>query len=511
MAGTELHPSLADIGGEIYIEGGYRPAEKALYAMSLGGRLVTEAEFARDPVWQEPNTFPVVRIDTREITNADGTATVLYYNGNVGHITDAQFASSVYNRLNYIYGLLGRHWPSGKPRRWALLLAGFDGTNGGYADNGSDLWIVRHPGDRFSFSSGGHTYYTGSGYVANAIADTAPIISGYIDAFVNKMSSDHDPDVSDLYPMRVWTDAESTGDIQGVASSLWTAMLADIRASTEDNVGTQTVAAFASDNALDIGNSTIAFNAGFSTYHPENFDFTNRCQTAVLLAYQKALNEIVFNKCRSTIPHPINEAYVVACGEWNVGIGDRVHPTQFRPEQGEYMFGGYWATAGCTPILASYGGPRIYRRGILNDDAPYEDLRWEGLYQWEQWFNISPGLSSVRDRERAVAKAASEQLLVQTGEAMDGWSVVPHSVLCPSSFGRMEYAAHTANLMTAAWNSGAGCDAFWLFEPNWQYHTEARAAVAKYVRLYNANLGLKPLGVSPTTTPGLRRRQTRAR
>ena len=41
MAGTELHPSLADIGGEIYMRA-VQAAEKALYAMSLGGRLVTE-------------------------------------------------------------------------------------------------------------------------------------------------------------------------------------------------------------------------------------------------------------------------------------------------------------------------------------------------------------------------------------------------------------------------------------------------------------------------------------
>ena len=99
------------------------------------------------------------------------------------------------------------------------------------------------PATDFRFSSGGHTYYTGSGYVAKAIADTAPIISGYIDAFVNKMSSDHDPDVSDLYPMRVWTDAENWRHSGRGIFSL-TAMFADIRASTEDNVGTQTVAAF---------------------------------------------------------------------------------------------------------------------------------------------------------------------------------------------------------------------------------------------------------------------------
>jgi len=509
MASLTLSPRLEN-GGEIYVEGAFTNAYRQASAPSLGRRALSDAEFAADPLWQEPNTFPLIRIDMRETVGVNGVPSLVYYPGNIGHISDTQFAESVYNAVNQTWGLLSRHWPATKPRHWSLLLVGFDGTNGGYGDSGSDLWIARHPDDRYSYSDGSHTLHVCSGYVANSIAASASEMSDCIGAFVSKMANDYDAGQSDLYPMRVWTDCETVGDTVGPSQGLWASAIADSRAATEDNVGTGTMSDYASANADDLDSTAIpAFNGAYNGYHPVNFNFSQRCRTAMELAYMKALNAIVFDACRNQIPSPLSDGNSIACGEWNIIHGNRNNPVLIRPGQSDYFGNLYVATSGCTPIAAMYGSPRIYRPGILTGDAPYDDPRWETLYQWEQHYGIDPGNASVAERERAVMRRSALDMIEQLRNSIAN-EVDPHIVVSLETFGRMDYVADSAAMMKTAWDSNA-VDAFWIFEPNWFNDPAVRRVVAACVRKFNASLGLSPLGAAPSASAGMKRRSIRAR
>lgn len=79
---------------------------------------------ATDPLWAEPNTFPMFRLDIRDLSaTGAGTALVAMV---VSFFTD-----------------VAAIWPAGKAKKWVLLLVGPDGSDGGILKMG----VIAHPGD----------------------------------------------------------------------------------------------------------------------------------------------------------------------------------------------------------------------------------------------------------------------------------------------------------------------------------------------------------------------------
>lgn len=95
------------------------------------------AEYAdrdTDPLWSEMNTFPMFRLDIRYYTpTAAGAALV-------------SIVTTFFDDVSAI-------WPSGKAKKWILLLVGPDGSGGGTYWMG----VSAHPGDYLPLQVGGNS------------------------------------------------------------------------------------------------------------------------------------------------------------------------------------------------------------------------------------------------------------------------------------------------------------------------------------------------------------------
>ncbi len=113
--------------------------------MELGGPSIQD--FADDPFWKLPNTYPFLRLDLRQSYNSDGTSSFAYqYNPP----SPAQFALSVANLFTAYQDAYGPIFQAiGKPLRYAMLMVGPDADSGDcpirIGTEPRDIWRGQRP------------------------------------------------------------------------------------------------------------------------------------------------------------------------------------------------------------------------------------------------------------------------------------------------------------------------------------------------------------------------------
>lgn len=417
--------------------------------------------FGGDPLWQEPNTFPMLRVDIRWRYEDDGTRT--YFGG---HISAADFGRSVANRVGWFWGAVAATWPTGKPRRYALILVGFD-----YVD--SDLYVGQHTDDRYGPAQA-------SAWSDNAAAESRPYMQACWADARSRLASGNLP-----MPARLFTNIESMGDIHGSVKNIWEWMEADPRWRTSPIGTALTAEDWAAAHATNAAGDPIpAFNDGEfgASYSPKNWDYAHRCLALVQRGYLYAIERIICEPFRAVFG-------ARPCGEWNFMTGTRSAPVLFRPNQHEYQHDG---ASQSMIIPASYASPRTWRGREPTFTA--DDARWETLENYAAAFPPEGATDTLTTwaLARAVTAAQVAQLRAAASAeivpSVGQWSVgrVDEELDKDAEADKAAFAPYLAGLIADAWRRGA--TAFWLFEPYWPTAAEDRAAVAAYVAQANARI-----------------------
>lgn len=435
---------------------------------------------AGDPLWQEPNTFPMLQVDIRTMNTSGGG--YYFYVGRTA--TDAEFADSVLNRLAWFWDGVAPIWPAGKPRKWALMLRGFD-----VHDGNCDKYLVRHPADAWDGVS--LTPTIGSPYTSHARAESKTYMSDCWAALKIALDASAFGD-----PARLMTDMESAGDAFGAQNDYWSAVTSSGRFTDVDEPfgPWETFSAWAALNTLDQSGTVIPLpdTGQYSyRYNPRNFNQSHRCQAAAEISLSHALEACIYGPFRGTF------SPTIPCGEWQITTSTRANPVLYRPGQSDYMGSGY--VGGQTMLHpAMYGTPPHWRykdASLTTDDPRWEtSLNYEAVYgpQTDEGFETDAG-GSIRQVKlgRLVLATVISQLLAldigievvpslsqrytgRTGETLEVDAVAHKAAAAPI------YAACIAE------SYALGCPAFWLFEDKWATDAVDRASVLDYVQRANA-------------------------
>lgn len=433
------------------------------------------AVFGGDSLWQLPNTFPMIRWDIRARNQPEGWS----YNDATYDIA-ASAASNVI-RTKWVWDSLTPYWPAGKPKRYAVLVAGPDLPT-------TPVNLCRHATDSIAAN-------IGSPFPIVGTAQTKTYFQGVYPATADGLQLQGLP-----RPVRCFTDMENEGDAHGASPTIWPIMLADARASNATAFdGEQSLATWAAAHGTtNTGAAIPAYNGAVydPAYHPDNWHYAQRCRAAIRRAGMRAVSVAMYDTYTATFGQ-------VPFGDWAVLCGSVPGQVQFRPYQTWYQGVYYGSASMVSPVM--YGGP-MELRFDGDGSRTANDTRWETQQNWAAYMGFAVPTTAVD--YMTLGGATLLQNVQQLRAATPGREIVPSvsQVYVGRNGGTgnpiNDTRANTATLkaaaavqlgraMARAFNAGAS--AFWLFESSWCpfNNTDSdldRAAVAAYVTEMNTRI-----------------------